>query len=133
MPYPPPIDDAVTFPTPPPVAVVAACPHGLNQCGIASLGLAAHPAPATSFDAAPGAPLASGANGRFVFAPVVEGFDVTWTLTGHAFIQQLRLELYGRRSAVPLWTKTLDYRGGGIGAAGSTHFNGDLRAVVHAA
>ncbi|MFJ4375610.1 FYVE zinc finger domain-containing protein [Pseudomonas japonica] len=133
MAYPPRIDDAGMFPAAPPVPVVAACLVAQDTCSIASLTLHGHPAAGTSFAAPAGAALAADAAGRYVMAPVVENFAVSWTLTGHARILRLRLELFRRNDAQALWWKDLDYTGGGIGANGSTRFDGDLHDNVHLA
>ncbi|MFD2645223.1 FYVE zinc finger domain-containing protein [Pseudomonas japonica] len=133
MAYPPDIRDAAMFPAAPPVAIVAACNLAQDTCSIDSLTLTGHPSAGTSFDAAPGADLAAGTAGRYVMAPLVENFPVAWTLSGHARIRRLRLELYRRGDALACWWKELDYGGGGIAANGSTTFDGDLHNNVHLA
>ncbi|NVZ24659.1 FYVE zinc finger domain-containing protein [Pseudomonas gingeri] len=133
MPYPPLIDDALMFPAPPVVAIVAACPHGVNTCALTALSLDGHPSAPTHFDAPAGAPLDSAAGGRYVLAPLAEQFPICWTLDGHENVRRLRLELYRHGDAVAFWSKTLDYGEGAPAAEGSTNFNGDLHDNVHLA
>lgn len=133
MPYPPSIDDPVTFPAPPPMGVVGSCPLSIQQCGITTFGLTGHPGNGTSFAAPPAAPLVAGAQGRYVFAPGVETFAASWTLAGAARIVRLKLELYRRGSALLEWSKQLDYSAAPPVANGSTQLNGDLQVGTHAA
>lgn len=131
MSYPPGINDAVMFPAPPSIAVVSPCNQAQGACAISSLTLSGHPAPDTHFTAVPEETLDPGAAGRYVIAPLVESFPVTWTLAGHDQIRRLRLELYRRSDAQACWCKDLDYSDGGIAEKGSTAFNGDLHTDVH--
>lgn len=122
----PPIIRSTDFPEPPEVAIVQACQYSHQTCGIDKLELMEHPGRKEDHTDHH-RPLFPDSEGRYVFAPGVETFRIGWTLKGHQYITETKLELFIVGQANPVWTKRMRWAEGDRRATGSTRFNGNLR------